>query len=253
MAKTKNVKGIRVMEKRTFRIFRYDSSKNESPGFQSFEVPAEKGMTVLEGLIYIQDNLDGSLAFRSSCRAGVCGSCAMHINGKYCLACETQIFALKSKTVTLRPMAHLKVIKDLFVDLKPFWEKYKLIKPYLMPGEPGPERERIQTADDRLKLEGLIDCILCGACYASCPVGETHSEYLGPAALLKVNRFVQDSRDNAEEERLNAVSGFDGVFRCHTIFNCQEVCPKELDPTGSIADLKRKIIGKKFGLSKIYK
>ena len=244
---------MKIMEKRTFKIFRYDSSKDEPPRFQSFEVPGEKGMTVLEGLIYIQNYLDGSLAFRSSCRAGVCGSCAMHINGIYRLACETQIFSLKSKTVTIRPMAHLKVIKDLFVDLKPFWEKYKLIKPYLIPGDPPPERERIQTPDERLRLEGLIDCILCGACYASCPVGETHPEYLGPAVLLKVNRFVQDSRDNAEEERLDAVSGFNGVFRCHTIFNCQEVCPKELDPTGSIADLKRKIMVKKFGLSKLYK
>ncbi|MFC1562435.1 succinate dehydrogenase/fumarate reductase iron-sulfur subunit [candidate division KSB1 bacterium] len=241
------------MDIRTFRIFRYDSTKEEPPKFESFEVPVEKGMTVLEGLMYIQDNLDGSLAFRSSCRASVCGSCAMHINGKYRLACETQIYALKSKTITIRPMAHLKVIKDLFVDLEPFWEKYKLIKPFIQPGEPAPERERIQSADDRLKLEGLIDCILCGACHASCTVCETHPEYLGPAVLLKVNRFVEDSRDNAEEERLDDVSGLNGVFRCHTIFNCQEVCPKELDPTGSIANLKRKIIKKKFGLSRLYK
>ncbi len=234
------------MEKRTFKIFRYDSSKEESPRFASFEVPVEQGMTVLEGLIYIQGNLDGSLAFRSSCRAGVCGSCAMHINGKYRLACETQIDQLKSNTVTIRPMAHLKVFKDLFVDLEPFWEKYKRIKPFLQPGEPAPERERIQTAEDRLKLEGLIDCILCGACYASCTVCETHPDYLGPAVLLKVARFVEDSRDNASDQRLEDVSGFDGVFRCHTIFNCQEVCPKDLDPTGSIANLKRKIIKKKF-------
>lgn len=234
------------MDKRTFKIFRYDSSKEESPRFESFEVPVEKGMTVLDGLIYIQNNLDGSLAFRSSCRAGVCGSCAMHINGKYQLACETQIHSLRLKTVTIRPMAHLKVIKDLFVDLEPFWEKYKLIKPFLQPGGPAPERERIQTADDRLKLEGLIDCILCGACYASCTVCETHPDYLGPAVLLKVNRFVEDTRDNAYNERLDDVSGFNGVFRCHTIFNCQEVCPKDLDPTGSIANLKRKIIKKKF-------
>ena len=241
------------MGKRTFKIFRYDSSKKEPTKFESFEVPYEKGMTVLEGLIYIQNYLDGSLAFRSSCRAGVCGSCAMHISGKYRLACETQISALKSKTITIRPMAHLKVIKDLFVDMKPFWDKYKLIKPFLMPGDAGMERERIQTADERAKLESLIDCILCGACYASCPVGETHPDYMGPAALLKVNRFVQDSRDKADEERLDTVSGLNGVFRCHTIFNCQEVCPKELDPTGSIADLKRKIICSKFNVAKIYK
>jgi len=241
------------MDTRTYRIFRYDSSKNEKPKFETFKIPVEKGMTVLEGLIYIQDNIDGSLAFRSSCRAGVCGSCAMHINGKYRLACETQIYSLKSKTVTIRPLAHVKVIKDLFVDLEPFWEKYKLIKPFLQPGGPPPERERIQTADDRLKLEGLIDCMLCFACQASCTVCETHPEYLGPAVLLKVNRFVEDSRDNAADERLEEVSGLNGVFRCHTIFNCQEVCPKELDPTGSIANLKRRIIKKKFGLAKLYK
>ena len=241
------------MDIRIFKILRYDSSKNEPPKFESFKIPVEKGMTVLEGLIYIQDNLDGSLAFRSSCRAGVCGSCAMHINGKYRLACETQIYSLKLKTITVRPMAHLKIIKDLFVDLEPFWKKFKRIKPFLQPGDSAPERERIQSADDRLKLEGLIDCILCGACQASCTVCETHPEYLGPAILLKVNRFVVDSRDNADDERLEEVSGFDGVFRCHTIFNCQEVCPKELDPTGSIANLKRKIVKKKFGMSKLYK
>jgi succinate dehydrogenase / fumarate reductase iron-sulfur subunit len=241
------------MDKRKFKIFRYDSSKDGSPKFESFEVPVDKGMTVLEGLIHIQNYLDGSVAFRSSCRAGVCGSCAMHINGKYRLACETQIYSLKSKTITIRPLAHLKIIKDLFVDFTPFWEKIKYIKPFLMSGEPHPERERTQTADQRKNLDGLIDCILCGACYAACPVGETHPDYLGPAVFLKVNRFVQDSRDKAEDERLELVSGLNGVFRCHTIFNCQEVCPKDLDPTGSIADLKRKIIGKKFAISKLYK
>ena len=240
------------MEKKTFKVFRYDSAKTESPHFQSYEVPVENGMTVLDGLIYIQDYLDGSLVFRSSCRAAVCGSCAAHINGKYRLACETQVSDLGSGKVTIRPLAHMKVIKDMVVDLEPFWDKIKKIKPFLIPGGPNPAGERIQSADDRLKLEGLIDCILCGACHASCTVAETHPDYYGPAVLLKVNRFVRDSRDAADDERLDSVSGFEGVFRCHTIFNCQEVCPKDLDPTGSIADLKRKIVKRKFSLSRIY-
>jgi succinate dehydrogenase / fumarate reductase iron-sulfur subunit len=227
-----------------FKLFRFNPTVDKKHRFQEYEVPTKQGMTVLEGLFYIQQKLDGSIAFRSSCRAGICGSCAMHINGKYRLACETQILLLKSNTITIRPLAHLKVIKDLIVDMTPFWNKYNHIKPYLMPGEPNPEKERMQTSDDRARLDGLIDCILCSCCYASCPIVETAPNYLGPAALLKADRFIQDSRDNAKEERLKLIETEDGVFRCHTVYNCQEVCPKKLDPTGSIASLKRKAVGK---------
>jgi succinate dehydrogenase / fumarate reductase iron-sulfur subunit len=233
------------MTTREFQVMRFDPETDSEPGFQSFSVEDKPGMTVLEGLFQIQQKLDGSLAFRSSCRAGICGSCAMHINGSYRLACETQVGRLGG-AVRVRPLGHMKVLKDLVVDMAPFWAKYKQIKPYLMPGNPNPAKERIQTTDDREKLTEVIDCILCGCCYGACTVTLTDPDYLGPAALLKANRFLQDSRDNSRQERLKLVDGDHGVWRCHTIFNCQKVCPKSIDVTGSIANLKRKSILNKF-------
>ncbi|MCF6147423.1 MAG: succinate dehydrogenase iron-sulfur subunit [Candidatus Kuenenia sp.] len=227
-----------------FNIFRFNPVSDKQAYFQNYEIPfTRKELTVLEGLVYIQQRMDHSLAFRSSCRAAVCGSCAMHINGKYRLACNTLISKLNTKTVTVRPLAHMAIQKDLFVDMKPFWDKYEQIKPYLMPGKPSPsERERIQSTDERAKLDVLIDCILCACCHSSCPVTATHEDYLGPMSLLNIDRFVSDSRDGAKEERLALVNSEKGVWRCHSVFNCQEVCPKDLNPTGSITHLKREIL-----------
>jgi succinate dehydrogenase / fumarate reductase iron-sulfur subunit len=224
-----------------FKIFRFDPDEKKAPHFQKYEVPFEEGLTVLGGLLYIQHHIDGSVAFRSVCRAGVCGSCSMHINGKYRLACEVQVSHL-GYNVTLRPLAHMPIIKDLMVDLAPFWEKYEEIKPYLMSGGAPPEKERMQSRDERSKLTGIVDCILCGCCHSSCAMTGTDPEYLGPAALAKAARFILDSRDEGYEERLSLVSGDHGVWRCHTIYSCQEVCPKDIDPTGAIAVLKRNII-----------
>jgi len=233
----------------TFKVFRYDPETDDRSRFEEFTVRVSNGMTVLDGLYHIQEHLDGSLAFRSSCRAGVCGSCAMHINGTYRLACETQISALNSNTVRVRPMAHLPVLKDLFVDMEPFWEKYKQIKPYLIPGKDPGEMERFQTQDDRAHLDVIIDCILCAACYASCTVNNYDEEYLGPAALLKAQRFFSDSRDSARDQRMELVDGEHGVWRCHTIFNCQQVCPKDIDITGSIAIMKRHLMARRLSPS----
>lgn len=225
-----------------FRVFRFDPDKDQMPYFQDFNLPDVKGMTVLEGLYYILENLDPTLAFRSSCRAAVCGSCAMHINGQYRLACETQVDDFRPHAIVLRPLAHMTMIRDLVVDMKPFYENYELIKPYLIPKEEPGEKEYLQSIENRKKILVLTDCILCGACYGSCPVAATDQRYLGPAALLKTLRFVEDSRDGATAQRLAYVATDTGVFRCHTIFNCQQVCPKDLDPTGAIAKLKRKSI-----------
>lgn len=231
----------------TFKVFRFDPDADSQPRFDTYAVPRfKKGLTVLESLFYIQEHLDGSLAFRASCREGICGSCAMHINGKYRLACETQVADLGSDTITVQPLGHLQVLRDLVVDMEPFFAKYKYIKPFLMPGSPPPERERPQTEGEHAKLLPSIDCILCACCHASCTVTGTDPEYLGPAALLCADRFVRDSRDNAEEERFRLVDQVHGIWRCHTIFSCQEVCPKDLDPTGAIADLKRKAIKRKL-------
>ena len=233
----------------TFNVFRFDPDTDKEPRFQRYEVEATPGLTVLQGLLYIQAHLDPSLAFRVACRAAICGSCAMHINGQYRLACETQVEMLGS-TITVRPLGHLKVIKDLVVEMKPFWDRYKEIKPYLIPGEStsADGKEFIQSTDDRERLTNIIDCILCSCCYSSCPVVGTNPDYLGPAALLKANRFVRDSRDKAREERLLLAGGDRGVWRCHTVFSCQEVCPKDLNPTGSIAELKLAAIKAKLGV-----
>lgn len=221
-----------------FEVFRYDREQGGEPRFQSYEVPVTPGLTVLGGLIHIQERIDGSLAFRCACRAGVCGSCAMHIAGEYRLACETQVAGLGER-IAVRPLAHLEVIKDLVVDMDRFWRNYRAIKPYLIPGSPAPaERERVQSSDERARVDRLVDCILCAACVAGCSLYGTDPQYIGPAALAKLDRFLRDSRDGVPLERLELAGGDHGVWRCHTIFRCQEVCPKDVDPAGAIADLK---------------
>jgi len=228
-----------------FSVFRYDPDAGTAPRFDTYAVPDIKGMTVLEGLFYILEELDPSLAFRCSCREAVCGSCAMHINGQYRLACKTQVGALK-EPIVVRPLAHMPVIRDLVVDMTQFWANYRQIKPYLIPKETPPAKENLQTPEQRKKLDPHVDCILCAACYGSCPVASGDQNYLGPHALLKALRFVEDSRDGATSERLAIVAKDIGVFRCHTVFNCQKVCPRDLDPTGAISKLKIKILVEKM-------
>jgi succinate dehydrogenase / fumarate reductase iron-sulfur subunit len=227
-----------------FNIYRFDPDIDKEPHFQKFEIPfLRKDLTVLEGLNYIQQRIDHSLAFRSSCRAAICGSCAMHINGKYRLACNTLVSKLASGTVTVRPLANLTVLKDLFVDMKPFWEKYEQVRPYLITGKPLPTTgEQPQSVDERARLDNLIDCILCSCCHVSCPITASHENYQGPMAFLNLDRFLSDSRDGARAERLAIVNDEQGVWRCHTVFNCQEACPKDLNPSGAIAHIKMKIV-----------
>lgn len=230
----------------TLEIERYDPDKRAS-FFQSFHIPWEKrDMTVLEGLFYVQENLDDSLSFRASCRSAICGSCAMHINGRHRLACNTLFSILNTTKVTIKPLAHLSVQKDLCVDMTPFWEKYEKTKPYLMPGTPPPEMERIQSEGQRAEINVVIDCIQCACCYSSCPVTLTSKDYLGPAALLKIDRFLRDSRDEAKGKRLETSDEPFGVWRCHNVYNCQRACPKHIDLPGSIVNLKRAIIGKEL-------
>ena len=233
-----------VKDRVYFNIFRFNPDDEEEPHFQKYEVPLNKiDLTVLEGLYYIQQRLDDSLAFRSSCRAAVCGSCAMHINGKHRLACNTLVSNLKSETVAVRPLSHMPIIKDLLVDMKSFWENYEYIKPYLITGKTLPTTgEHAQNQDERARIDNLIDCILCACCHSSCPVTATNEKYFGPMAFLNIDRFVSDTRDGAKEERLAIVNDEHGVWRCHSVFNCQEVCPKDLNPSGSIAHLKMEIV-----------
>ncbi|MGE5619667.1 MAG: succinate dehydrogenase iron-sulfur subunit [Sphingomonadaceae bacterium] len=235
----------------TLKVWRFDPKVDDEPYFQTYQVPVAQGMTVLQGLFYVTDRLDGSLAYRSCCRAGVCGSCAMFINGAYRLACETQIGWFPDGQITIGPLPRLKVIKDLVVDLEPFFAKYELIKPYLINNSKPPEKERLQSPKDRRKLNEVIDCILCASCYSSCPtvwMSEEEDGYLGPAALTKAWRFVADSRDEGTKERMEVVASEHGLWRCHTAFNCVEACPKKINCTDAIQNLKKKAILGKFGI-----
>lgn len=228
----------------TFKIERFDPDVDKEPYFKTYEVKTEKEMSVLEALFYIVENLDGSLAFRYSCRGAVCGSCAMRINGKNRLACQTLIKTLRAKTITVASLPHLPIIKDLVVDMDSFFKKYERIKPYLINPSSAPDKERTQTIRARAKIDEMINCILCGACYSACTVAATDPQFLGPAALTKAYRFLADSRDAARVERLELVGGEHGALRCHTLFNCAEACPKYIVPTYSIQKLKGELYGK---------
>jgi succinate dehydrogenase / fumarate reductase iron-sulfur subunit len=203
-------------------------------------------MSVLETLFEVLDKQDSSLTFRYACRGAVCGSCAMYINGSYRLACETQLAMMNTTEITVSPLPHLPVIRDLVVDMVPFWQKYERVMPYLKTQSEVDEKERIQSPKQRKLINEAVDCILCSSCYSACPVTWTDKDYLGPSALNKANRFVIDSRDEATSERLKIVSGEDGIWRCHTIFNCVEACPKKINQTEGIENLRRKTVSQKL-------
>ncbi len=241
------------MPEAIFRIKRHDprDKKNAEPRWDEFKVPYQENLTVLEGLFYIQENFDGSVCFRYCCRASICGSCAMYINGAYRLACQTNVRHLTSNVISVEPMPHLPLVKDLVCEMDDFFSKYEYIKPWLIRNSKDPEREILQSPEDRHKLNMPVDCILCGCCYSSCPSVWGEENYLGPAALLKAFRFEVDSRDEARKERLPLFDNERGVYRCHTIMNCGEACPKELNPTEGIQWLKKAAVRRRlFGRAK---
>ena len=219
-------------------ILRYDPAKTTEPHYQSYNVRATKGTTVLDALFQILENQDHSLAFRYSCRSAVCGSCAMFINGRYKLACSTLISDI-GRDIIIQPLPHMPIIRDLVVDLTTFFDKYKVIKPYVVPIKPPPEKEWIQSPQQRSSINDSTDCIMCAMCYSSCPIVWTGKNYLGPAAILQAYRFAADSRDGILRDRLEVVGSEEGLWRCHTIFNCTEACPKSLNPARFIESLKR--------------
>jgi succinate dehydrogenase / fumarate reductase iron-sulfur subunit len=233
----------------TFRIERYNSGgKGRQRYTQEYTVEAVKGQSVLDCLNEIRWQQDGSLTFRRSCRSGICGSCAMTINGVNRLACETQVMTLGADTVTVGPLRGFRVIKDLAVDIEPIAEKLLAVKPYLITKTPPPtDQERLQSPADRAKLDGLYECILCGACTSSCPSFWADEHYLGPHALLKAYRFIADTRDEAPGEHFEALDDKHGLWRCHYIFNCVEACPKSLNPTKAIAALRRELTKGRIG------
>lgn len=224
-----------------FRVFRYAAGGDAAPRFDTFELDVTPGTTVLSALFAIQQAHDASPAFRFSCRGAVCGSCAMTINGHCGLACRTQLWHLPTREVILEPLPNLDVIRDLVVDMTPFWDKYRLIRPWLHgPADP-PVREQTQTPRQLARIEQYANCILCGCCYGSCPVLKRQPDYLGPAALAKLARFVHDSRDQRPPDRLAEVDHSDGVWGCDTVFRCIDACPKDVRPTDGIASLRRRL------------
>lgn len=225
-------------------IYRYDPQIDDQPRMQNYQVDLAlvPGKMLLDAILYVKDHMDDTLSLRRSCREGVCGSDGMNINGKNGLACITKLADLPKK-VALRPLPGLPVIRDLVVDMKPFYQQYEKVEPYLQNDDPLPTRERLQSPEDRAKLDGLYECILCGCCTTACPsYWWNPDKFLGPAALLKANRFVQDSRDTHTEERLAKLSDPFSLFRCRGIMNCVSVCPKGLNPTKAIAELRTKLI-----------
>jgi succinate dehydrogenase / fumarate reductase iron-sulfur subunit len=230
-----------------FSIYRYNPETDAQPFVQGFELAddqVEPGMMLLGALIKLKEQ-DETLGFRRSCQEGVCGSDGMNINGTNGLACITPLSGLK-QPVELRPLPGMPVIRDLIVNMEPFFKQYKAVKPWLIvDDEPEPESERKQSIEDREKLDGLYECILCGCCSAACPSYWWNPErFMGPAALLQASRFIQDSRDQAKAERLEQLDDAYKLFRCHTIMNCVQVCPKGLNPTRAIGQIKHQMLKK---------
>lgn len=227
-------------ENRRFEVYRYDPGSGQGPRLDAYFIDQEHcGPMVLDALIKIKSEIDPTLTFRRSCREGVCGSCAMSINGRNWLACTQPIDDL-SDPVRIYPLNHMKVVKDLVVDLKQIYAQYELIEPWLHTKTPEPERERLQTPNDRAKLDGYYECVLCFSCMGGCPSYWWNSErYLGPAILLQAYRWLVDTRDEATGERLDKLEDPFRLYRCHTILNCTNTCPKGLNPAKAIAEIKK--------------
>lgn len=226
-----------------FKIYRYDPDKDDKPYMQDLTVelkPTDK--MLLDALQRIKSDVDDSLALRRSCREGVCGSDAMNINGKNGLACITNLNEL-TEPIVLKPLPGLPVIRDLIVDMTNFFKQYDSIKPYLINDSIPPEKERLQSPEQREELDGVYECILCACCSTSCPsYWWNQTEYLGPAALLQSYRWIADSRDDATQKRLDDLEDPFKLYRCHTIMNCAQVCPKGLNPAKAIAETKKLMV-----------
>ena len=225
-----------------FSIYRYNPETDAKPRMQSYELADDSGAVMLLDALNLLKRQDDSLSFRRSCREGVCGSDAMNINGRNGLACITRLSDLR-QPVTLRPLPGRPVVRDLIVDLTQFFNQYRAVKPWLINDEPEPEIERLQSPEERARLDGLYECILCACCSTACPSFWWNPDrFLGPAALLQSWRFLSDSRDQATGERLDDLNDPYRLFRCHTIMNCTDVCPKGLNPAQAIGHIRQLLL-----------
>ncbi|MET7324871.1 succinate dehydrogenase iron-sulfur subunit [Streptomyces sp. NPDC005549] len=232
----------------TFRVRRFNPEVAAEAAWEDFQLEIDPKERVLDALHKIKWDLDGSLTFRRSCAHGICGSDAMRINGKNRLACKTLIKDLSpEKPITVEPIKGLTVLKDLVVDMEPFFQAYRDVMPFLITKDTNePTRERLQTAEDRERFDDTTKCILCAACTSSCPVFWNDGQYFGPAAIVNAHRFIFDSRDEAGEQRLEILNDRDGVWRCRTTFNCTDACPRGIEVTKAIAEVKRALITRRF-------
>lgn len=231
---------------KAFQIYRWNPDDGKNPRYDIYDIDLDTcGPMVLDALIKIKNEIDTTLTFRRSCREGICGSCAMNIDGVNTLACTKPISEI-SGSVKITPLPHMHVIKDLIPDLKHAYAQYASIKPWMQSTTPAPERERLQSEEDRAKLDGLWECILCFSCTTSCPSYWWNGErYLGPATLLQANRWIVDSRDDHTGERLDDLEDPFKLYRCHTIMNCTNTCPKGLNPAQAIGAIKQKMMERK--------
>ncbi|MEU9790480.1 succinate dehydrogenase iron-sulfur subunit [Streptomyces sparsogenes] len=231
----------------TFRIRRFNPEVSDQSYWEDFQLEIDPKERVLDGLHKIKWDLDGTLTFRRSCAHGICGSDAMRINGRNRLACKTLIKDINpEKPITVEAIKGLTVLKDLVVDMEPFFQAYRDVMPFLITTGNEPTRERRQSAEDRERFDDTTKCILCAACTSSCPVFWNDGQYFGPAAIVNAHRFIFDSRDEGGEQRLEILNDKDGVWRCRTTFNCTEACPRGIEVTKAIQEVKRALITRRF-------
>jgi succinate dehydrogenase / fumarate reductase iron-sulfur subunit len=224
----------------TLRIERYDPEKDLRPRLETFTIDIDPSFRVLDALHQVKDELDPTLAFRRSCGHGICGADALRINNANRLACR-ELIEDHAPRITVRPLRGFRVIKDLIVDMKPFFDQYEAVEPYLIADNP-PLKERLQSPEEVDRYADTTKCILCAACTTACPIYWTNDEFLGPAAIVNAHRFIFDSRDEGGKPRLQELGEADGVFRCRTVFNCTEACPRNIEVTKAIQEVKRSLL-----------
>jgi succinate dehydrogenase / fumarate reductase iron-sulfur subunit len=238
----------------TFKVQRYNPEKGGNLHWQELIVPASRGMTVLDGLLYIKEHLDSTLAFRTSCRMGICGSCGMLVNNYPHLACHTQIEELHANILSIKPLPNLPIIKDLVADLTPLFNSHQAIKPYILRQDTqemeGPTAEFGQLPEELNAFEQFTYCIKCGMCVSACPTSATDRLFLGPQALAQCYRYCADTRDDGQQERFPVVDTDHGAWRCHLAGACSEACPKGVDPALAVQLLKRRLLSRALGISK---
>jgi len=227
------------------QVLRFNPETDPEPHWESYMVPVEPMDRVLDALHYIKWNIDGSLTFRRSCAHGICGSDGMLINGQNALACKALVKDYKSP-ILVEPIRGLKTLKDLVVDMEPFFEAYRSVMPYLINDEPEPERERLQSAEDRERYDDTTKCILCACCTTSCPIFWADEEYVGPAAIVGAHRFIFDSRDQGAGKRLTVLQDKEGAFKCRTTYNCTDACPRGIHVTRAIQEVKKEIMTRRI-------